>query len=66
MQGRWASEVEPFNSSEDKECGGGGDNKINKPRDPWLAKGEKILKQHNQIKFHWQLWVWLSLSPRQV
>lgn len=52
MQGRWASEVEPFNSSEDKECGGGGDNKIKKTQRP-LAEGGKILKQHNGIKFHW-------------
>lgn len=41
MEGRWASEVEPFNSSEDKECGGGGDNKIKKSRDPW-QKGKKF------------------------
>lgn len=41
MEGRSVSEVEQFNSSEDKECGGGGDNKIKKSRDPW-QKGKKF------------------------
>ena len=66
MQGRWASEAEPFNSPEDK-VGGGNNKIIIKKKTPetlgWQKEGEKVWSNTLQSSFVDSFIFELSLAP---